>query len=259
MKKIVSLVLIIVLVAALSIGGTLAYLTATDKEVNTFTVGGVKIDIIEQQRNKDKTALEAFENDKILMPIVGSAQGEKDEFGQPVAANYCDKMVSVKNTGKSDAYIRLFVAIPAVLDDGVPSFNASKNALHFNFGNYQKDGAWKTTYKTLWSWNAPDGSWYFFDTLIGDDGIKYNVYCAYYQKVLPAGATTEDAVSGLYLDKGINIDVDGNMSKNGVDLGWNVNTNKITMPVFAQAVQAAGFTSAEAAFAEAGLPANPWA
>ena len=257
-KKILAMCLVIALATTAIAGATLAYFTDTDAADNTFAVGGVEIKLIEQQRNKDKTDLEKFENNKVLMPIVGSAQGEKDKFGQPVAANYCDKMITVKNTGKSDAYVRLFVGIPAVLDDGVPSFNASKNALHFNFGNFKgTDGKWHTTYKNQWSWNAPDGSWYYFDTTIGEDGVKYNIYYAYYQKVLAPNDVTEQAVSGLYLDKGIDTNAEGNLTMGGEDLGWKANAT-IKMPVFAQAVQAAGFASAEAAFAESGLPENPW-
>jgi len=42
-KKIVTLVLCMVLVAALSVAGTLAYLTSTDEVVNTFTYGKIEI------------------------------------------------------------------------------------------------------------------------------------------------------------------------------------------------------------------------
>ena len=46
MKKHLSTILLVVLVAAISIGATLAYLTDTDEAVNTFTVGkvGIKLD-----------------------------------------------------------------------------------------------------------------------------------------------------------------------------------------------------------------------
>ena len=117
-KKILVLCLVVALAATAIIGGTLAYFTDTDEETNTFTAGGVEIDLIEQQVNEDGTALEEFEQDQVLMPIVGSAQGEKDDFGQPVAANYIDKIVTIKNTGKSDAYVRAYFAIPSALDDG---------------------------------------------------------------------------------------------------------------------------------------------
>ncbi|MEI3518617.1 MAG: SipW-dependent-type signal peptide-containing protein [Clostridia bacterium] len=71
------------------VGASLAYFTDKDKAENTFTVGKVKIGLNEQQRNADGTALKKFiENNEALNPIVGSAQGEKDEFGMPTAKNY---------------------------------------------------------------------------------------------------------------------------------------------------------------------------
>ena len=134
-KKIVALCLCVAL-AVVAIGGaTLAYFTDTDDATNTFAVGGVKIDLIEQQVNEDGTALEDFEQNQVLMPIVGSAQGEKDALGMPTAKNYVDKMVTIENTGSEKAYIRAYFAIPSALDDGYETFNAGMNVLHFNFGN----------------------------------------------------------------------------------------------------------------------------
>ena len=164
-RKILALASAVCMVAILAIGGTLAYFTSTDTETNTFTTGGVKIDLIEQQRGvKDgEKTLVPFENNQVLMPIVGSAQGVKDNFGQPVAENYIDKIVTIENTGKSDAYVRAYFAIPSALDDGYETFNAGLNVLHFNFGN--KDG--ESTCDVQWSevhagnptrlWPGPSG------------------------------------------------------------------------------------------------------
>ena len=52
-KKILSLVLAFVLTIIGTVGVTVAYLTDTDKETNTFTVGNVQIELIEQQRKLD--------------------------------------------------------------------------------------------------------------------------------------------------------------------------------------------------------------
>lgn len=80
-KKITAIFLCVALVAIAVVGASLAYFTDTDNETNTFTVGNVKIDLIEQQRGKN--GLEPFEQNKKLYPIVGSAQGEKDDLGMP--------------------------------------------------------------------------------------------------------------------------------------------------------------------------------
>ena len=109
-KKLLAMCLVVALAATAVIGGTLAYFTDTDTKTNTFTAGGVKIDLIEQQVGEN--GLEPFEQDQVLMPIVGSAQGEKDQYGQPVAENYIDKIATIENKGKSDAYVRAYFAIP---------------------------------------------------------------------------------------------------------------------------------------------------
>ena len=137
-KKITALCLCVALLAVAVVGASLAYFTDTDNATNTFTVGNVKIDLIEQERD-GQGGLQEFTQDQVLMPIVGSAQGEKDDFGQPVAENYVDKIVTIQNTGKSDAYVRAYFAIPSALDNGKETFNAGLNVLHFNYGN--KDGA----------------------------------------------------------------------------------------------------------------------
>lgn len=156
-------------------GASLAYFTDTDQATNTFAVGNVKIELIEQQRGEN--GLVPFEQNKKLYPIVGSAQGDKDEYGMPIAKNYVDKMVTIKNTGSEKAYIRAYFAIPSALDDGYETFNAGMNVLHFNFGNKVVDGNVISTYDVEWNWKHGN-KWNYFETTIDD--IKYNVYFADY-------------------------------------------------------------------------------
>lgn len=243
-KRIISLALVVCLAAIAIMGATMAYFTDTETAENVFTVGGVKIQLIEQQRNENGTALEAFEQNKNLMPIVGSAQEGEDDFGMPTAKNYVDKMVTVKNTGVSDAYVRAYFAIPTILDDGVPTFNASNNSLHFNMGDTEK-----------WAWKT-NGAWNFFTATIDD--IAYTVYYADYQDALAPDAVTGLFTKGVYLDKNVNMDANGNLVKGEANLGdWS---DGIVCPVAAVAVQAKGFANATAALNEA-FPAtfNPFA
>ena len=51
-KKILVLCLVVALAVTAVVGGTLAYFTDTDNETNTFTVGNVKIDLIESQYHR---------------------------------------------------------------------------------------------------------------------------------------------------------------------------------------------------------------
>ena len=55
MKKKLMTVLALVLVVAMSVAGTYAYLTSTDEVVNTFTVGNVQIKLDEAKANADGT------------------------------------------------------------------------------------------------------------------------------------------------------------------------------------------------------------
>lgn len=262
-KKIFALCLVIALAATAIIGGTLAYFTDTDEATNTFTAGGVKIDLIEQERGEN--GLQEFTQDKVLMPIVGSAQGGKDEYGQPVAKNYVDKMVTIKNTGKSDAYIRAYFAIPSALDDGFEeNFNASMNILHFNFGNkFNEDGTLVTTYNNEWLWGSeakPNHSgWNYFETTI--DGVAYNVYFADYYQPLAANATTEQFISGVYLDSHVDMDAQGNyIDTRFPTADLSILKGTVSCPVKVVAVQAAGFNNAaEAVTAAFGADFNPWA
>ena len=254
-KKIVALCLCVAL-AVVAIGGaTLAYFTDTKSANNTFAVGNVKIALIEQQRGEN--GLVPFEQNKKLYPIVGSAQGEKDEYGMPIAKNYVDKMVTIQNTGSEKAYIRAYFAIPSALDDGYETFNAGLNVLHFNFGNKVVNGAISSTEGVEWIWTH-GSKWNYFETTI--DGIKYNVYYADYHQAVDAGATTEQLVQGVYLDKSFDMK-DGTPYAFGktfaVDEGWN--WNNVSCPVFAVACQAEGFDNAAAAMEAAfGAQYNPW-
>lgn len=260
-KKFLAFATVFALAAVAVVGGTMAYFTDTDNETNTFTAGGVTIDLIEQQVNEDGTELEEFQQDQVLMPIVGSAQGVKDDFGQPVAANYIDKIVTIKNTGKSDAWVRAYFAIPSALDDGFEEgFNPSLNILHFNFGN--ENGV--STFNKQWLWGSvakPEHSgWNYFETII--DNVSYNVYFADYYQPLEAGDTTVQFVSGVYLDKDVDTNEKGQYTitregKSTVIEGFDGN---VTCPVYAVAVQAAGFdNAADAVKAAFGEDFNPWA
>lgn len=253
-KRIVTIALVVALVAIAAVG-TLAYFTDTDNATNTFTVGNVKIDLIEQQRGEN--GLVPFEQNKKLYPIVGSAQGEKDEYGMPTAKNYVDKMVTIQNTGSEKAYIRAYFAIPSALDDGYETFNAGLNVLHFNFGNKVENGVVTSTEGVEWIWTH-GSKWNYFETTI--DGIKYNVYYADYYQAVDAGATTEQLVQGVYLDKTFDIK-DGKCYAFGkevtLDDGWN--WNSVSCPVFAIACQAEGFENAtDAMNAAFGANYNPW-
>ena len=256
-KKLLAICLVAILVLTAITGATLAYLTDTDEADNVFTVGNVQIELVEQQRQYDEEGnlkgLETFVDDKVLLPIVGSAQGEKDALGLPTAANYVDKIVTVKNTGASDAYVRVIVAVPSALDypDG---------PLHWNLGN-NYNGATDATYNAEVAWEC------VLEEVSVNGAGEWNIYTFTYQTAIEGDVeggkeTPFAAIVGFYLDKTVDneIDAQGNITYTykGNDVDYDL-ANGVTIPVFAQAVQSAGFSSAEQAFTEAELPVNPWA
>ena len=255
-KKITAIFLCVALVAIAVVGASLAYFTDTKSATNTFAVGNVTIELIEKERDGNG-GVKDFTQNKKLYPIVGSAQGEKDALGMPTAKNYVDKMVTIKNTGSEKAYIRAYFAIPSALDNGYETFNAGMNVLHFNFGNKVENGVVTSTEGAEWIWKHGN-KWNYFETTI--DGIEYNVYYADYYQAVDANATTEQLVSGVYLDKSFDIK-DGKCYAFGkevtLDNGWN--WEKVSCPVFAVACQAEGFDNATDAMKAAfGDNYNPW-
>lgn len=260
-KTILVAAIAVMLVAALVVGGTLAYFTDTKDAKNTFTVGNVSIDLIEQQRNEDGSALVDFGQNKPLYPIVGSAQGAKDKWGMPVAENYVDKIINVKNTGKSDAYVRVYVAVPTAL---VSSEGPADNILHGNFGNrfdytgagrYNTPGdntTWNPDYLN-WDYSAPE-----FKTKIDD--VEYTVTTYTYKNALASNAMPGTPCEvGYYLDSRVDY-ANGHYTFNGKEITGYDLSNGVTIPVFAIGVQADGFTSANDAFNAAfGANYNPWA
>ena len=87
-KKIIAWLLIIATTAAVTVGGTLAYLTDRDSEANVFTTGDVKIDLEED-----------FQQGAELLPGVN-----------------VEKTPTITNIGKNDAYVWATVAIPGSLE-----------------------------------------------------------------------------------------------------------------------------------------------
>ena len=133
------------------------------------------------------------------------------------------------------------------------------NILHFNFGN--ANGT--STYNNQWLWGSvakPNHSgWNYFETIIGD--VSYNVYFADYYQPLAAGATTEQFISGVYLDANVDMNKDGEytITRKGVTTVIEGLNGTVECPVKAVAVQADGFTNAaDAVNAAFGADFNPF-
>lgn len=260
-EKAITMCIAALLVVVATVSGTLAYESlsaqewADQAEQNGQTV---TVQLVQQQRIFDDTGatvdLGPFENGKMLVPLVASAQYDGsnfDQYGMPVAEGYIDQIVQVKNIGTVDAYVRVIVAVPAALDD--PN-DAGHNALHWNLGNrFMPDGDFSSTNSENAAFD--DVSWKYSGTAMVDE-VKCNLYIFTYENPLAGGKITDAAAfTGFYLDKAVNV-ADGHILLDGVDTGFT--DDNVVIHVVAQAIQAYGFENAEQAFSAADLPTNPW-
>ena len=100
MKKKLAATLSVVLILGLAVLGILAYLTDTDSDVNVMELGNVDITQYEKDANGN-----VFEQDQPLYPNTS-----------------VDKVVTVENTGKSDAFVRTWFAFEAPMTHITPAW-----------------------------------------------------------------------------------------------------------------------------------------
>ncbi len=271
LKNILLSGLSLVLVAALAIGGTVAYLQDDDSDVNVMTLGNVKIEQHEYERKVDADGnyttatidgvtsyeLKDFTQGKPLLPATEiDANGNPYNFGAGnwddtvvrmtqvgsyggmqvfTSKNAQDKFVTVENTGKTDAYIRTIVAIEVG--------DASASLIG-------------TSYHQTWTKNevgtiVVDGNTYFVSEYVynGANGTRHD------NGILPAGDTSYPNLSQVYISAAAT-------NEDMVKLDGNGN-GTLDILVVSQAVQAAGFDSADAAlnagFGDITTTNHPWA
>ncbi len=228
LKKVLLMCTAYALVAALAIGGTLAYLTSEDSDVNVMTMGNVKIEQIEQQYDENGNLVD-FEQDKPLYPYVGELGWKNTTenggaYRQFTMNNVVDKYVSVKNTGKSDAYVRTLIAFE-MGDFTATDFDKIGISINLENGSeFQFQGAWNV---------ANDFVEYI-------DGYKYNVMEFVHSAPVKPGETTVPSLLQVYLSKDATNEDVAKLDGNG--------NGKYDILVLSQAVQAAGFENANSAF-----------
>lgn len=239
-RRIMTLALAVCMVAILAIGGSLAYLTDTDAQTNVFTTGNVYIDLWEDFGDNDGGV-------EKLLPATGSAQNG-------TLKNGIEKEVYVENTGTEEAYVRVHIAIPKILDDGADTFDAGKNVLHFNYtADSIEEGKWNWT-PFVDGVTGKDG-WNYYETEVA--GIEYNVYVVTYETALKnkdakdTDKTTVDAMHQVYLDSKVtNEDIEDIKEVLGDE--WKI-------LVVAEGCQKEGFNDAyEALNASFGVPGDDY-
>lgn len=239
MKKKILTVALVVALLAIMVSGSLAYFTAQDQVTNTFTVGSVKIEIYEN----DTATNETVRNLGVLMPVV-AADPSTDE-------SYIDKVVDVKNTGASEAYIRTHIGMPTALVD------------FLRLDVVLEDTDWT----------------YIGATTAEVDGVAYTVYTYDHTAAVPAGQFTDELLQGVYLRSEVDLEenADGDMvfilrdlqtgektatsafvahelNQDGTYTSANIN-----ILVASEAIQTAGFSGATVALNSGfGTDTNPW-
>ena len=241
MKKKILLVLSILLIAAMAITGTVAYLTDEVSDINVMTVGNVHIQQLEYERDANGN-LQPYTQDKPIVPAVyegnylpwadglygwDSIDGVPTGAGNQLfkdGANAVDKFVFVQNVGNTDAYYRTVIAIesPVGLD---PDY------IHINING-----------NTRFTW-----------TEIGFteiNGVQYYLIEALYNEILVPGETSRPSLMQVYLDK----------AATNADVELLGDTFEIL--AVSQAVQAGGFadsnTALDTAFYDVTTEQHPW-
>lgn len=215
-KKILVLALTVAMAAILVVGGSLAYLTDTKTANNTFTMGDVKITLDETNVKKPE-----------------GARVTSNEYGND--AVYPGAVVTkdpiVHNVGKNDAYIRAIVTI----ENGM------------NWLGLYNDNVWTAPQEEAFIAlinNTLGEGWVLDDIAYDMSGPNHPtsdfVATLKYTKVLPSGEDTTAMFSEIAFP--------AKMSGNDVTTRIDQN-GEFGIQVVAQAMQANGFDTWEAAFA----------
>lgn len=264
-KTILVAAIAVMLVAALVVGGTLAYFTdKSEVKDNTFTVGNVSIKLIESTYHREGND---NSGDKDIPDPTQTASGMKyvadghkaftneeikadaDKYADYIGTKGVDmvpgrnvaKCPYVINTGDNAAYIRIRVMVPSkanndfvdVKDGGVITNQwCTTSMLSGEFIDAKSYG-----------WN---GAPYIDKAAYTENGVTYDVYTFVRTEPLAAGAMTEWNVWNF-----IGIDKTANTAdiQKAKDLGAIAADGTLHVLVQADAIQAEGFANADAAWA----------
>ena len=267
-KKITALCLCVALLAVAVVGASLAYFTDTKSATNTFTVGNVKIELLESQfhregnDNSGDTSIpdpthKVVADDGMKYVATGHTMFTDDEI-KADAAQYSDyigkhgsnmvpgrnfaKCPYVINTGANDAYIRIRVMIPHDGDvDNGGIINAMFCSTATSSGEFQQGANGE-------NWPVVEANGY-----TDENGLKYDVYTFTRTEPLKAGAMTEWNVWNFI---GINKTATSADIQKAIDEGAikvvetdGAKTMTLNVLVEADAIQAEGFADAAAAWA----------
>ena len=261
-KKLTAIFLCVALAAIAIVGASLAYFTDTKSVTNTFTVGNVKIDLIESRYHREgndnsgdtsipdptQTASgmkyvtdghKAFTDAEIKADAEKYSEYIGERGKNMVPGRNFAKCPYVVNTGANDAYVRIRVMIPHDGDvDNGGIINAMFCSTATSSGEFQQGANGE-------NWPVVEMNGY-----TGDNGLKYDVYTFTRTEPLKAGAMTEWNVWNFVgIGKNVtNADIEKAI-ENGVITKTSNGALSLNVLVQADAIQSEGFKDAKAAFA----------
>ena len=268
-KKVIAICLCVALAAVAVVGASLAYFTDTKSATNTFTVGNVKIDLLESRYHRqgsgssgdtsipapDKTAsgmdyvadgATIFSDEEIKADAGNYPDYIKERGANMVPGKKIAKSPYVVNTGSNDAYIRIRVMVPS---------DANRDYWGTRSGGVI-ESQFCTTAITSGEFMHNDKVDYnpFIDAsgkgYIDENGVGYDVYNFIRTEPLKPGEMTEWNVwNYIGLDaNATSADIQKAVDK-GAILKSDDGTLTVNVLVQADAIQAEGFANATEAFA----------
>ena len=267
-KKLIAICLCVALAAVAVVGASLAYFTDTKSATNTFTVGNVKIKLIESRYHRTGSD---NAGDKVPDPTTKAAGMEFVPDGWTVftddeikadAENYSEyigergenmvpgrnvvKCPYVINEGANDAYVRIRVMVPSAVNNDFDT-NVENGGIITNqwCSTAFKNGEFIQGHGNGWD-NAPA----IDRASVTKDGVTYDVYTFTRTEPLKAGAMTEWNVWNFIgiSEKATSEDIQKAIENKAI-IKTEDGTLKLNVLVEADAIQAEGFADAAAAWA----------
>lgn len=241
-KKILAMLLCAVLLVTGTVAVTVAYLTSTTEvATNTFTVGNVKIILNEADEDEDRSTTD-------VNYVHGTEQRDTTNAYHifPNGTYDKDPMVSVHKDSE-DSYIRMIVTVSDIqaLKDAMPEERRAEYIVT------DANGKEVFLLEKLVDWNSTD---WLFNNYKEVEGK--GVYEFWYKEMysVPEDAKTVAVTGGREGEAGEYVELAPLFTQ--IILPEDINNdelahlNNISIEVVAHAMQADGFTSAEAAWAE---------
>ena len=218
-KKMILGLSAVIIVAAMAVGGTLAYFTNTDNAENTFTVGSVELDLFEHQVSKI-TGDDGMSVWEYVTRGNQRIEVEENVYDGVYPGAILPKDPTIRNIGTNPAYVRIKVTISNA--SAWKRYVASGSDLSIIFGGF-------------------DGTKWTRANIEEDPANDTITYIYNFSAILAAGSETGALFSSVTIPSAFD---NAEMSAIGGEHG------RFTMQITAEAIQAEGFNgNASAAFA----------